>query len=242
MSEKNNMNLIQNMIHQAREEISNEPNFDTNSYIKRAQNGDKRAKDLVVMKYMNLVVKIANKYNSIGYYTKDDLISYSLISLMYAIDKYDENRKASFITFATICIKTRLRLLSINIKKQASCVNPQKTLRNDKNDSYTQVMIEEELPDEKQEIKFSKIENEFDCEILLKILNKIIATDIHLKPINVKFFKLYYGLEDGTYYSQQKIANMYNLSKQNVNTKISRVMKTIKENISLLECFNTYER
>ena len=60
-----------------------------------------------VDKYLNLVRKIAHSFKSTGL-EFDDLVQEGLIGLYEAHKKFDEKRGATFITFATHCIKNRI--------------------------------------------------------------------------------------------------------------------------------------
>ena len=60
-----------------------------------------------VNKYINLVRKIAHSFKNTGL-DFDDLVQEGLLGLYEAHKNYDENRGATFITFATHCIKNKI--------------------------------------------------------------------------------------------------------------------------------------
>lgn len=71
---------------------------------KRAEDGDKRARDRLVECNLRLVVAIARRYQGHGV-ELGDLIQDGSIGLMRAADKFDYRRKLRFSTYATWWIK-----------------------------------------------------------------------------------------------------------------------------------------
>jgi len=75
--------------------------------ISMAQLGNTEALNTIFEKYENFVFLKAKNYFLMGA-DKDDLIQEGMIGLLKAIRGYDQNRLASFKTFASICIKRQL--------------------------------------------------------------------------------------------------------------------------------------
>lgn len=72
---------------------------DTYSLIKKAQEGDSRAREMVVNQNIGLVKKMAMKYAS-GYYEPEDLMQVGFIGLVKAIDRFDTGFDVMFSTYA----------------------------------------------------------------------------------------------------------------------------------------------
>lgn len=67
---------------------------------------EKSQKDNLIMKYLPLVKKIADKIEVKGNrYEKDDLVSLGVIGLLDAIDKYDYKKNVPFEAYATLRIR-----------------------------------------------------------------------------------------------------------------------------------------
>ena len=77
--------------------------------LKSAQT-DKYAVEELLKKYKPLVIKIARRYFLVCG-DIDDLVQEGTIGLYKAIMAYNQEKEASFITFATICIKRQLQSL-----------------------------------------------------------------------------------------------------------------------------------
>ena len=75
---------------------------------KRAAAGDRIAEETLVMRYMRFVRACARPYFLVGG-DSEDLIQEAMFGLLKAIREFDENREASFHTFAEVCVKNRIR-------------------------------------------------------------------------------------------------------------------------------------
>lgn len=71
------------------------------------QTHDKKIKDQLIIKYIDLVKIIAGRlYANYGNYTEfEDLVSYGIFGLLDAIDKFDPSKKVKFETYAYIRIR-----------------------------------------------------------------------------------------------------------------------------------------
>ena len=74
--------------------------------IKLAQNGDQEALDLILKEYKKLIYLNIRNYFLVGA-DQDDLLQEGTIVLLKAIKNYSEG-KASFKTFATLCIRRQI--------------------------------------------------------------------------------------------------------------------------------------
>lgn len=75
--------------------------------LKKAKTDDTAVEELL-KSYKPLVIKIARRYFLAGG-ELDDLIQEGMIGLYNAINGFNENKDASFKTFATLCITRRLQ-------------------------------------------------------------------------------------------------------------------------------------
>lgn len=75
--------------------------------ILKAQQGDQESINLILKNYKNFIFMNSRNYFLIGA-DQDDLLQEGMIGLIKAIKAYDGEKKASFKTFATICIKRQI--------------------------------------------------------------------------------------------------------------------------------------
>lgn len=74
--------------------------------VKLAQNGDQEALNLILKEYKKLIYLNIRNYFLVGA-DQDDLLQEGTIGLLKAIKNYSEG-KASFKTFATLCIRRQI--------------------------------------------------------------------------------------------------------------------------------------
>ncbi len=78
-----------------------------NKKIKDAKNGDDKAFIEIFQSLKRIILYRTKKYFFYGG-DKDDVMQEAMIGLFKAINAYDENKTASFKTFALLCIKRHL--------------------------------------------------------------------------------------------------------------------------------------
>ncbi len=145
--------------------------------LKSAQNNEHAVEELLT-KYKPLVLKIARRYFLVGG-DIDDLVQEGTIGLYKAIMAYNEEKEASFLTFATLCIKRQLQSLIRKENTQKNSVfldlfdgeemeklmniptnkeNPEQVAISNQNMQYIQQEIKSQL-------------SEFEYQVLKKYLN-----------------------------------------------------------------------
>lgn len=76
--------------------------------LKRAQRGDKIARNMVIQANMGLIWNVVRRFESRGY-EKDELFQIGCIGLIKAIDNFDFNYKVKFSTYAVPMIVGEIR-------------------------------------------------------------------------------------------------------------------------------------
>lgn len=82
--------------------------MDTLELIKRSQEGDKSARDLLVTENIGLVWSIVRRFSNRGY-EMEDLFQIGSIGLMKAIDKFDVSFEVRFSTYAVPMITGEIK-------------------------------------------------------------------------------------------------------------------------------------
>ncbi len=91
-------------------------NMTDEALISKYRDGDRQIMDYLMEKYKNLVRKEANAMFLLGG-ENDDLIQEGMIGLFKAIQDYNEEKEASFYTFARLCV-TRQMYSAIEASKR----------------------------------------------------------------------------------------------------------------------------
>ena len=105
-------------------------------YLKRLQNGDKKARQVLIEYNLRLVAHIVKKYYALPG-DQDDLISIGTIGLMKAVDTFDSDRRARFSTYASRCIENEIRMQFRRERKSGQTVSLQETLEADGDSALT---------------------------------------------------------------------------------------------------------
>ena len=117
--------------------------------IKKSQNGDMKARNILVEKNMRLVAHMIKKYMSADRDT-DDLISVGTIGLIKAVNTFNPDKKIRLATYAAKCIDNELLMLLRSRKKTAKEVSLYDPIGTDKEGN--EISIIEIVSDEEKDI------------------------------------------------------------------------------------------
>ncbi len=95
-------------------------------YLTQLENGDEKAKHVLVEHNLRLVAHIAKKYNVVGC-SPDDLISIGTIGLIKAVDTYNRKKEVRLATYAAKCIENEILMylrMTKKCKAEISLNNP----------------------------------------------------------------------------------------------------------------------
>ena len=192
---------------------------DEEEYIKKANRGDKDARNKLIEHNLRLVAHIVKKYDN-NIENSDDLISIGTIGLIKGVDSYSFKHKTRLTTYCARCIENEILMFFRANKK------------NSKN-----ISIDEP-------IGFDKEGNTITFLDILKTPNPDFVLDIHTKD-NIKLLKKYfnvltprerdiiikrYGLNDKDEVTQKEIAKEMGISRSYVSRIEKRALtKLLRE-------------
>ena len=87
--------------------------------IRRLQEGDIEARELLIRHNLRLVAHIAKKFDNVAE-DQDDLISIGTIGLIKAINTFDPNKRAKLGTYAARCVENEI-LMHIRAQRKYKC-------------------------------------------------------------------------------------------------------------------------
>lgn len=177
----------------------------------KAQEGDESSVDILLSKYKSLVNKIARSYFLTGG-DIEDIAQEGMIGLYKAIIHFNQQKNASFKTFASTCIKhqiqSAIRIASSEKNKVLSSAIPLiNQTDNDEDEELKELPIPSDLPSPDDKL----IEKEKLQEIKQKIYQK-------LTPLELKVLSLY--LKG---YSYNEISQIGNINKKSIDNALSRI-------------------
>lgn len=177
----------------------------------KAQEGDESSVDILLSKYKSLVNKIARSYFLTGG-DIEDIAQEGMIGLYKSIIHFNQQKNASFKTFASTCIKhqiqSAIRIASSEKNKVLSSAIPLiDQTDNDEDEELKELPIPSDLPSPDDKL----IEKEKLQEIKQKIYQK-------LTPLELKVLSLY--LKG---YSYNEISQIGNINKKSIDNALSRI-------------------
>ncbi len=188
----------------------------------KAKEGDEKARDRVVRKYMKMVFNEALRYSNPSSPNFRDVVQEGMIGLLIALDKYDPSRGFKFSTYATYWIRHRMRLFLLHDTTIVSgMVTKNKTTRKLLN-HFNELSEEEQqkVLDSLEEGKVEPIENfdlpvhvNQDSDVQINVLRSGLG---EISPIARKVIKMRYGFWDGKPYPATVVAKVLRLSPDKV--------------------------
>ncbi len=192
-------------------------------YVKRMQDGDEEAKNLLIEHNLRLVAHVCKKYSNTNI-DQDDLISIGSIGLIKGINSYNPTKSIKLSTYISKCIDNEILMFLRSNKKLNSEVYLEDPIGKDKDDNTVrlgEVLENNEKP----------IEEEVDLKMKInKLYEKIKKV---LKNRERTIIELRFGLNGKEPKTQKEIAKDMGISRSYVSrieTKaIGKLAKEIKE-------------
>ena len=192
-------------------------------YVKKMQEGDMDAKNILIEHNLRLVAHVCKKYNNTNI-DQDDLISIGSIGLIKGINSYNPEKSIKLSTYISKCIDNEILMYLRSNKKTNSEVYLEDPIGKDKDDNT--VRLGEVL-----ENNDKPIEEEVDLKMKIsKLYEKIKKV---LKNRERTIIELRFGLNGKEPKTQKEIAKDMGISRSYVSrieTKaIGKLAKEIRE-------------
>ena len=194
--------------------------------LKKAKQGDKKAKDKLVSHNLRLVAHIAKKYN--GSAENDDLLSVGSIGLIKAINTYEEGKGTSLATYTARCIENEILMLLRSMKKHKNNLSLSDVVGLDKDGNELSLI---DLLSDKDQSVFEKVESKLEGQKLVKRIKEIL-TDREFKIICLR-----YGLKGGKCYAQREVASFLKISRSYISRIEKHAIEKLRQKIKLGEFF-----
>lgn len=184
---------------------------DEKYYLRRHEEGDKKARQILIEYNLRLVAHIAKKYQT----TEDDmeeLISIGTVGLIKAVDTFDHEKASKLATYAARCVENEI-LMYMRVKKklqrESSYYEPIGTDKEGNEIRLLDIMESGEPP------ALEQIGLKDDTKKLYRLLEQI------LPERERQVLVMRYGLYQGKEYTQREIAGKLGISR----SYISRIEK-----------------
>jgi RNA polymerase sporulation-specific sigma factor len=188
--------------------------------IMLASNGNSRAVDFIISKYVNLVRSKARPYFLIGA-DREDIIQEGMIGLFKAVRDFRTDRYSSFRAFAEVCISRQIITAIKSATRQKhiplnSYVSLNKPVFDDENDRTLLDMIDEKLSLDPEQLYINR-------EQFTSIEEKIYRV---LSNLEKRVLKLY--LEGKSYI---EIADKLGKSMKSIDNALQRVKRKLEKSV-----------
>ncbi len=188
--------------------------------IENIKNGDENAENELLLRYKDLVVKIARSYFIVGG-DIEDLVQEGMIGLYKAIKGYSTHKETTFKTFAVLCIKHQIQ----------TAIKRANTNKNKPLSSAISLQSFSHLNDN-DNLDFLPVELIFDTTPAEKVIDKENFSNLekiikeNLTLLELKVLKLY--LQG---YSYKEISNQLSLSNKAVDNCLSRIKSKLRSKL-----------
>ncbi|MDD2573640.1 MAG: RNA polymerase sporulation sigma factor SigK [Bacillota bacterium] len=186
-------------------------------YLALYEQGDERAKNILIERNLRLVAHIVKKYSNIGR-DADDLISIGTIGLIKAITTFDNSKGTRLATYAARCIENEILMTIRSNKKIQNQLSLQDPIGIDKEGNEISLL---DILGTDCDTVLEEVEKKLQTGKLYKIMDKV------LKKRERIVLELRYGLSNGTIKTQREIAQMLGISRSYVSRIEKRAIKKL---------------
>ena len=179
-----------------------------------------KARDLLIVHNLRLVVYIAKKFESSGVGLEDP-ISIGTIGLIKAVKTYRPDKKIKLATYASRCIENEILMFLRKASKQQAEISIDEPLNIDWDGN--ELLLSDILGTE-NDIVNRGIENEVERELLLKEINGLPERERQI-------MELRFGFGGTRELTQKEVADRLGISQSYISRLEKRILKTIKENL-----------
>ena len=187
--------------------------------LKRLENGDEEARNLLIEKNLRLVVHVCKKYTNVKV-DQDDLLSIGTIGLIKGINSFNLKKGSKLSTYVSKCIDNEILMYLRSTKKLNAEVYLNEPIGTDKDNNV--ITLEEVLESDEK-----SIEEVVDTKMKIKkMYNKIKKI---LKDRERTIIELRFGLTGGKPKTQKEIAKMMGISRSYVSRIETKAIEKLGE-------------
>ena len=188
--------------------------------LARVEQGDAKARDLLITHNLRLVVYIARKFESSGVGI-EDLISIGTIGLIKAVNTFCPSRKIKLATYSSRCIENEILMYlrkNTQLRNEMSIEEPLNV------DWDGNELLLGDILGTDGDVVGQGIEDEVDRQLLHIALNKLGARE-------KRIIELRFGLNGCREYTQKQVADMLGISQSYISRLEKRIIARLKTEI-----------
>ena len=183
----------------------------------RLEEGDPKAKEILITHNLRLVVYIARKFESTGIGI-EDLISIGTIGLIKAVNTFCPARNIKLATYASRCIENEILMYLRKIQNQKTEVSIDEPLNVDWDGN--ELLLSDILGTDSDTVN-RNIENQVERNLLLEAVAKLGERERII-------MELRFGLGGKSEHTQKEVADIIGISQSYTSRLEKRIMKWLK--------------
>ena len=191
-----------------------------NDYLIKHENGDKEAREELIVHNLRLVVYIAKKFENTGI-PIEDLISIGTLGLIKAVNTFRISKNIKLATYASRCIENEILMYlrkTNTLKAEVSYFEP---LNIDWDGN--ELLLSDVLGNEPDEI-YKELEEDDERNRLYKIISSLGKRERLIMTMR-------FGIGGGREYTQKEVADSLGISQSYISRLEKRIIEKIKREI-----------
>lgn len=187
-------------------------------YLEKAENGDSKARDILIERNLRLVVHIVKKYSQ-NIPDSQDLISIGTIGLIKGISTFDSKKGTKLATYAAKCIENEILMHLRHLKKDNGLISINEPIGNDFEGN--EITLLDVLTQDAEAFE-DGLHRKNQVRILYGKMRK------YLKKRERFILTLRYGLYNGAAKTQKEIGKLLGISRSYVSRIEKKAVEKLK--------------
>ena len=188
-------------------------------YLKRLQNGDKKARQVLIEYNLRLVAHIAKK-DQMMEADMEELVSIGAVGLIKAVDTFDQEKASKLATYAARCVENEI-LMYLRVRKKISRESSYyEPIGTDKEGNEIRLL---DIMESQDPEALDVIELKDDTRKIYTLLDRV------LTPRERQVLIMRYGLYQGKEYTQREIAEELGISRSYISRIEKNALQRLRE-------------
>lgn len=198
------------------------PRKEEEALVKKCNNGDIKARNMLIEHNLRLVVFLAKKYDN-SMYDLEDLVSIGTIGLIKGVNTYKLDKNIKLATYASRCIDNEILMFLRKNKKRKVEISFEDSINLD--GEGNELHLEDVLGTDENVVEkeyFDKVDKKILCEEITK-----------LKPRDKQIIIMRYGLMNTEEYTQKEVADILGISQSYISRIEKKVIRKLKNTMKV---------
>lgn len=189
--------------------------------MQRIENGDKKARELLIIHNLRLVVYIAKKFESPSV-NVEDLISIGTIGLIKAVNTFCPSRNIKLATYASRCIENEILMYFRKNAQQKNEISIDEPLNVDWDGN--ELLISDILGSDSDVVN-RRLEKESETKQLMEAVGRLNKRELTI-------MELRFGLNGKKAHTQKQVADLLGISQSYISRLEKKIISRLKEEIT----------